>query len=467
MDIKRITVVLGLSIGMMFSMSAVLYASGNFGESQIEEYDMYSGLHSGVGDEYYLAYDDVVYVPEAYWLRLCFADCNLGQSSYVKMISAKDGATQHLNAESMATYRNSSAFFNGDEVQIELYVSPEDSDVFFQMEGIGVGRPDDSGGIGVGGVTSLCGSDNRTSVIDPAVGRLWWAGAGGCDSAACTAFITMKGVLLGCKHCYIPSCDFIEFNVPSSLSNGVAQHPAPSEQYVVSIAALGDGDDEDCQDYALIWATANSETGLTPLERQRAFCRLYNYEPTSVRITGYGADETPSGTGGPPICGNSDNFTLQSDWGSLTDSDTHADPTSGRIGTVLKYVVDTSGGSSGSPVKMVSGGPGNVAIGIHTQGGCDRAEYGYRNAGTGFNNTWLRNNVNSVIPANTVYADNDHPSSVQDGTVWNPYDTVGLAVGSVTPGWTVTVAGGSYDEPMTINKALTITAAGGTVTIGQ
>jgi hypothetical protein len=48
--------------------------------------------------------------------------------------------------------------------------------------------------------------------------------------------------------------------------------------------------------------------------------------------------------------------------------------------TALRYTVDTQGGNSGSPV-IVEGG-GNVAIGIHTHGGCSAT--GGSNAGTGF-----------------------------------------------------------------------------------
>ncbi len=109
----------------------------------------------------------------------------------------------------------------------------------------------------------------------------------------------------------------------------------------------------------------NSITGLMPKDAQGAFWPLVqDLGPDSIRITGYGVDDTPPGTTGGR---NSDNQTQQ----------THVGPNAGSSGTTMRYVTDTEGGNSGSPV--IDGATGN-AVGVHTHGGCTSS--GGNNNGT-------------------------------------------------------------------------------------
>jgi hypothetical protein len=150
----------------------------------------------------------------------------------------------------------------------------------------------------------------------------------------------------------------------------------------------------------------NTQTGLTPAAAQGATFQLSNTDnPAQVRITGYGVDgPAPNfGAGGPR---NTQNQTQQTHGGTLSQN------TGGATSGVLRYEVDTQGGNSGSPV-IVEGG--NIAIGIHTNGGCTAS--GGTNAGTSFRNAALWAAVNPAL-------------------TWRPWKTV--SEGSTMPGAPVT-----------------------------
>lgn len=87
---------------------------------QYQPYILDSGMHHGRGGgetEAFPAYSEILQIKEAPWLRLKFTDANLGRDSYLMITSLKDGAWQPLNAHSLAQWRHTSAFFNGDAVQ--------------------------------------------------------------------------------------------------------------------------------------------------------------------------------------------------------------------------------------------------------------------------------------------------------------------------------------------------------------
>ena len=78
----------------------------------------------------------------------------------------------------------------------------------------------------------------------------------------------------------------------------------------------------------------------------------------------------------------------------------------------------------------------------------------------------MADTVNTFPGKNIRYADSDHPISLEDGTIFRPFDTVTEAVNSVPTGGIVSIVNGSYNESITINKAMKIFAPVGTVTIG-
>jgi V8-like Glu-specific endopeptidase len=392
--------------------------------------------------------------PDAAWLQLHFdASTNLGTNSYLTITSMRDGAQQRFNSQTLRDWSYHSAFFNGEVLEVTLHVAPGEQGVSFQIRELTVGMY-------VSAVPSepvpesLCFSqaddqDDRTASTDPRTGRIVPVG--------CTGWIVSNGAYLTAGHCTGFGMQTLEFNVPASLSDGTIQHPGPEDQYPITAVTdtqqLSEG-----QDYAVFQCGPNANTGLLPVQAQNAFYRMSRDDsPATVRVTGYGVDDTPEGTTGGR---NAQNQTEQ----------THAGPFVAEVNQAaddvyLTYQVDTTGGNSGSPV-MIDGTI--TALAIHTNGRCDNPAY-YYNLGTGFENDDLEAGI-ATFPGPVVrYVDKGHPhaASLGNGTVFRPYTTVGAGVTSVPAGGIVSIVTGSYNETMTITKALTLSAPVGTVVIGQ
>jgi hypothetical protein len=180
-----------------------------------------------------------------------------------------------------------------------------------------------------------------------------------------------------------------------------------------------------------------------------------DYNPSTVRITGYGVDG-PSPDFGDPPPNNADNATQQ----------THSGPYNGEtvVGAsevYLEYEADTQPGNSGSQV-IVNGT--DITIGIHAEGGCTSS--GGSNKGTSFENDDLENAIQTFPGTNVVYLDNGHPTTVEDGTVFRPYDTIIEASSAVSSGGILSIVAGYYNENIIINRPMTITAPVGVVRIG-
>ncbi len=297
-----------------------------------------------------MAYSTVVRAPGSAWIRLSFSDASLGRASYMVLTSLADGAHQRLNARTLAQWQNSSAYFNGDAVKVELYVAPKDANVFVRMKEMVAGQ---------GGETeSQCGTtDDRIASTDPRAGRMLTIG--------CTAWLIEDGRFVSAGHCTESAslANTVEFNVPPSLSNGTIVHPGPEDQYVIDDASRVFSNAGIGNDWGVFETFANSETGLTALQAQGDwFDVVQDLGPATIRITGYGID---TGTA---------NQTQQTNTG----------PNAGSSGTTLRYRVDTEGGNSGSPVIDEATGK---SIGIHTNAGCTSG--GGSNSGTSNFNTPL------------------------------------------------------------------------------
>ena len=322
--------------------------------SHIETYEMNSGIFNGVevqGGESYIAYTGLLIVSDSPWLRLLFEDANLGKDSYIIITSLWDGKWQRLDATSLEQWQLSSAYFNGNQVEIELHIVPFDRNIFFSIKEVIVGDYVGDDNL----IESQCGpTDDRISSNQLATGRLMNIG--------CTAWIIPNGGFISAGHCLDGGGGtVVQFQVPPSLPNGTTQNPGPEDQYSVNFATKVFVNGGIGNDWGTFEVFSNSVTGLLPKEAQGAFWPLLqNLGPDSIRITGYGVD-----TG-------VDNQTQQ----------THIGPNAGSAGTTMRYVTDTEGGNSGSPV--IDGATGN-AVGVHTHGGCNAG--GGNNNGTSFFNT--------------------------------------------------------------------------------
>lgn len=312
--------------------------------------EMDSGKHTNRSAVERLAYSNVIDGGETDWVRLIFSVVDLAPGSRIEVVSEQDGARQVLDTESLRTWQNSSAYFNGSRVRVELVSAAGASSDRIAIQEIIVGERSAQ-------TRSQCGpTDDRFPSTEPERARLLNIG--------CTASIYEESSSNSCfitaGHCLSsPSqVNIVEFNVPPSLSNGSIQHPGPDDQYTVGpdreFINGGTGND-----WGLFKAEDNTQTGLSPFEAQGALLNLAaNTPPVSeiIRIVGYGVD---SGTA---------NQTQQE----------HSGPLVGQSGNRLDYQADTEGGNSGSAVTWPATGE---VIGIHTHGGCNTGGGG-ANSGT-------------------------------------------------------------------------------------
>src|SRR5690606_535868 len=306
-----------------------------------EPYALDSGRHDGAAAEA-VAFRATVEVPGAPWLRLAFAEAHLGEGSYLTLTSRLDGAQQRLDAAALAEWYHTSAYFNGDAVEVALHVAPGDEGVYVRMEEVVVGE--------VGAPESQCGpTDDRQNSDDPRAGRLL--------SVGCTAWLIHDDKVVSAGHCTQSGASVLEFNVPLSTPGGGLQHPGPEHQDSVDQASRVFVNGGIGNDWGVFRVFDNTQTGLQPSEAQgEIFFVRQDLTPPTIRITGYGVDS------------GEDNQAQQ----------THTGPNAGSSGTTMRYQVDTTGGNSGSPVIDEATGE---AVGVHTHGGCTTAGTG-SNSGT-------------------------------------------------------------------------------------
>ncbi len=342
----------------------------------LEPYSWNSDVYDGEAGRTTLAESHTVAIADAAWLRLQFSGAYLGSDSYIAITSVKDGAEQRLNTRTLWEWQNTSAYFNGDAVKVELYVGGNDVGVYVNIEEVIVGEVPS-------GVTPLtqCGpNDDRVPSNNPATGRLLNVG--------CTGWIVDNGLHVTAGHCSGGSANTLQFNVPPSNPNGSLNHPGPEDQYSVAPASKQSVSGGIGNDWGVFEVFDNSVTGLQPIEAQGAsFTIKQDLGPATIRITGYGVDSSPPGTTGGR---NAQNQTQQ----------THAGPNAASTGTTMRYVTDTEGGNSGSPV--IDNATGE-AVGVHTHGGCSIGGGG-NNSGTSTFNMAFWDALNPTVHITVVPA---------------------------------------------------------------
>ncbi len=289
------------------------------------------------------------------WIRVSFSRLELAPGSRLLLRSLADDATQTLTATTAAQWSNSSAYFNGADVELRLIAAAGNALNAVEVDRILVG-------VWSSAERSQCGpTDDRVASSEPERARLLDIG--------CTASIyNEESCFITAGHCLSsPSfASIVEFNVPLSNGSGSLNHPPPEDQYALTNERTftngGVGDD-----WGLFKVFPNSETGLMPFEAQGAAMTLADSLPgnnDSVHIVGYGVDN------------GSANQTQQESFG----------PIASVGGSTVRYVADTEGGNSGSAVTQVGT---DEVVAIHTHGGCNVSGSG-SNAGTGITHAPLQ-----------------------------------------------------------------------------
>jgi V8-like Glu-specific endopeptidase len=322
-----------------------------------------SGSHANTGTQPAVVLSFPVVVEGAAWLRLEFESIELAGSDFdgtgavLRITSLYDAAVQELHAVHVEQWRKTSAYFNGDEVLVEVLAQP----------GTGPSR------VVLAAVTaelaalpeSICGTtDDRVLSYDNRAGRLVPVGCTGWVIDDCNSCMLTAG------HCTGTNLQVLQFNVPLSTSTGSIQNPPPQDQYAIDTANVQtNGGQGVGNDWAYFGVFPNSNTGLTPAQAYGGRFSLRIPPPLNtadpIRVTGFGTRSSPA------------------TWSQVQE--THVGGWVTNSGNTLQYTPDTTGGNSGSPVIHE---PTGRAIGIHTHGGCTAT--GGANAGTSANHPGLQ-----------------------------------------------------------------------------
>ena len=381
---------------------------------------------------------EVVRVQDATSIRLHFSRWNLEPGSELVIRSLADGAEQRHTHSSLAEWEGTTAFFNGDAVQVTLYAAPSEKKVYVEAsQATAIYAADQARD----GSESICGtSDDRVPTTDDASGRIVPVG--------CTGWATSAGVYLTAGHCIRSGPQVIEFRVPASTSSGIIRHPAPQFQFpAVTFRSRDTGVGDD-------WAVlrvGDNASGAPPHQVMGPdYYRLSDLvSPSTIRITGYGIDNEPTR-----------NQTLQTHSGPKKDENVN-----GANRAYWEYEVDTERGNSGSGILSAAS---TFSVGIHTSGGC--GVNSGANKGTSFENQLLEQAI-SDESGGATYVDAGALNIpawpfLPTGSPLRAYPTLSGGLANVPAGGTLVLAAGNYPGSVTLSQPVRIRAASGPVRIG-
>jgi trimeric autotransporter adhesin len=421
-----------------------------------------SGTHHGRSSQTVIGFQGTARAPGAAWIRLRFEDDRLGKASFLTVTSLKDGGRQRLDARSLRQWANSSAYFNGDAVRIELHVAPQDSGVFFRLGEVTMG-PESAQTDCFNGCASGVDSNPGFLSADPAVGRVSLYPNGPAFSWS-TAFIASNGALLTSGEYAPKPGSIVEFNVPHSSCKGDPVFSAPRDQYVVDSSTVVFHASPNCDSWCVFGCFPNPETGLTPALAQGAFYRMSKDDtPPNVFVVGYSVDRTPLGCDG---CWNDESRVQHTHDPSL-----YYGHTAGHTYSCDEITYDAlvAPGDEGGPV--VEQGT-TVAIGIHVYDNyCNQypdPPYDW-NVGIGFLNGNLESAIQTFPGPAVTYVDNGSAATIRDGTVFHPFVSVTDGIDHAPVGGIIALVRGTYSTsvPLVLSKRLTLEAPVGPVRIGN
>ncbi|MHC4091053.1 MAG: trypsin-like serine protease [Planctomycetota bacterium] len=267
-----------------------------------------------------VAYQAAVTIEDAIWLRLYFENVELDDGSFIRMTSALDGEVQELDAAGIAMWKNSSAYFNGDTVYLELIAGPETTDNRVVLDRVAVELADGSRACGANGC-GYCSGDDRVPSAEFWTGRLMPVG--------CTGSVyNEESCVVTAGHCAGGNLT-MQFNVPDSQSNCNTVNPPVADQFPIIAQQFNNGGVGD--DWAVMM-TGTNNLGERPYDRYGVLRPIATDPATAgnpVTVWGYGVDDSPSPTR---------NQTQQTDSGTI----------SSRFDDRYTFFVDITFGNSGS-----------------------------------------------------------------------------------------------------------------------
>ncbi|MCZ6653830.1 MAG: hypothetical protein O7D91_12490, partial [Planctomycetota bacterium] len=301
------------------------WGSSSYGQStldypvgQRQPHDVDSGVRDNQAEAFETVFENLVRIEDAAWLRIYFGEVTLAEGSYIRITSLWDGEVQKLDARELALWSNSSAYFNGNAVQVELVAGPgtKGNRVIIEQVAQQMRARRAAGGPGQCGI---CGSDDRRPSAELWSARLLPAG--------CTASVWNTGsCMVSAGHC-VGGSMVMQFNVPDSNPNCTLNNPPVADQFpVASVQFTNGGVGNDWS----VMTTGTNNLGQTIYERYgelRPISDVVGSVGEVVSVWGYGVDTT---------CTRSQ--TQQTSSG-LIDA---------AVSTVYTFTVDVRGGNSGS-----------------------------------------------------------------------------------------------------------------------
>ncbi|ORZ38720.1 hypothetical protein BCR44DRAFT_1280831 [Catenaria anguillulae PL171] len=300
----------------------------------------------------------------------------------LRITSLQDGSVQYLNNQTIREWNFRSAYFNGGRIRLEFLIDrrlpgPRNTTASVVVQSVLVngeqGRGQDA--ITLPPPNSLCNAaDERRPINDPRSGRIFPIG--------CTGWTALpNGCQLTAGHCFEgvdPTELVLQANVPQSavvtINNqrvGIPRHPPASSQWAIDpksvqwalVDPMSVPELKDAQDWATFGAFRNPNTGLTFKEaaNNQTYTLAQVDSATGQLVAGQAAKGQAVTITGFGVVRDQARKNLhlaqQTHSGAIFDfpSPNHVD-----------HRVDTEPGNSGSPIAI-----GDVAIGIHTNGGCD------------------------------------------------------------------------------------------------
>ncbi len=427
-------------------------------------------------------------------IRLYFEEVRLGTNSYL-LLEGSDGAKQKMNAAALQNWSNSSAYFNGQNVKVSVYQAQGEA-VVIKLKEIKVNEQATNQKIDA--IHSTSATQARTT----AQGNLgYWAEAVGRftngEQAWGTGWIAANGAIVTDNNFgalesfeigngnYLDEYDIIEFNVPPSNADGTVNHPAPEDQYplnknhhfwwrITGNKTIPDfgwisffqvkqygrlGRDLVSGGYTIIEAFPNG-TGKRPGERIGKYFQVIrhnngiNMQGTTLDLLHYGFQKN-----------STTNQTLQKKKVVLRLPEAWIR----RISDKDRFLVyDNPNITPDSWDDYMEGGVlvypnSNVALGIHSEG----SGLGDSPAvGTGFRDQGFRKHLGEFFTTDVTYVDRASSVGGGNGNIYEPYLTVADGVAQAADHDILNIARGSYNESVTINKPLKISAPVGAVIIG-
>ncbi len=235
------------------AQSTLDWPTGEFRASELD-----SGVLANRGLQPEIAYEELVTVKDAAWMRIYFGKVKLEEGSLIRMTSLFDGEVQELDADALAMWNNTSAYFNGDQVYLELLAWPGTARNRVVIDRVSVHIPEVTRGPCADDDCGICGADNRTLSSELWCARIVPVGCTG-------SIVSTDSCVVSAGHCADGSYDdTLQFNVPASSSSCYTYNPPVADQFPVTAHQFVNGGVG--ADWAVMTVGTNN-LGQTPYER--------------------------------------------------------------------------------------------------------------------------------------------------------------------------------------------------------